>query len=98
MIACSNCPAVIDSDDDPACFTGPEGDGPVLCEPCRDKAEADLVAYHRAGYDAASPEERNPEKYRQDLIDAGRGHLVGGGESLLDYADMLRKRAKEEGR
>ena len=34
----------------------------------------------------------------QDLRDAGRGHLIDGGRAaaLIDKADELRKRAKEE--
>ena len=36
---------------------------------------------------------------QQDLRDAGRGHLIDGGRAaaLIDKADELRKRAKEEG-
>jgi len=30
----------------------------------------------RREWKAASPQERYPEKYRRDMIDAGRGHLV----------------------
>lgn len=35
---------------------------------------------------------------QQDLRDAGRGHLIDGGRAaaLIDKADELRKRAKEE--
>ena len=32
---CSGCSTLIDSDDDPECFTR-HGDGPILCEGCRD--------------------------------------------------------------
>lgn len=36
---------------------------------------------------------------QQDLRDAGRGHLIDGGRAatLIDKADELRKRAREEG-
>jgi hypothetical protein len=33
----------------------------------------------------------------QDLRDAGRGHLIDGAGPLLDKADELRKREREEG-
>lgn len=38
------------------------------------------------------------ERDLQDLRDAGRGHLIDGGRAaaLIDKADELRKRAKEE--
>lgn len=32
----------------------------------------------------------------QDLRDAGRGHLIDGAGPLIEKADELRKRAKEE--
>lgn len=36
------------------------------------------------------------ERERQDLRDAGRGHLLGEYRSPLDVADEARKRSKEE--
>lgn len=47
-------------------------------EPC-DACEAERDAerkYWLGRWKVASPAERDPEKYRADLIDAGRGHLV----------------------
>lgn len=37
------------------------------------------------------------EQERQDLRDAGRGHLIDGIGPLLEKADELRKREREEG-
>jgi len=47
-------------------------------EPCSSCAEwlAVVGDEMRREWKAASPQERDPEKYRQDMIDAGRGHLV----------------------
>lgn len=46
VLRCTRCSALIDSDDDPACFVenpglpGSMGDQ-VLCEPCRDREESE---------------------------------------------------------
>jgi hypothetical protein len=43
-------------------------------EPCPQcKASAEVW---RQEWEKASPAERNPRQYRQDMIDAGRGHLL----------------------
>jgi len=42
MIRCTNCAALIDSDDDPDCFIPPDKidkRGHVWCETCRDREE-----------------------------------------------------------
>jgi len=70
MIRCDQCSGLIDTDEHPETHEA-ESDQ-WICWRCRDKTEA----YWRAEYNAASPEEKNPEKYRQDMIDAGRGHLL----------------------
>lgn len=46
---------------------------PIGCESCR-AIEDDM----RREWAVASPEERDPERYRREMIDAGRGHLLGG--------------------
>ena len=48
MIRCERCPTLIDSDDDPDCFVSiNDNDSIVMCEPCRDKHEAETFAYGR---------------------------------------------------
>lgn len=37
------------------------------------------------------------EQERQDLRDAGRGHLIDGAQPLIDKADQHRKQEREEG-
>ena len=45
MIRCDRCSVLIDSDDDPECFTSKDKphdcEGRVLCEPCREQCEVD---------------------------------------------------------
>lgn len=67
---CDQCDKPVDADDadDLRC---PES-GDVVCQKCRDETEA----YWRAQYNAAPLSERNPEQYRREMIDAGRGHLL----------------------
>jgi hypothetical protein len=38
MVICTRCDRLIDSDDDPECFTK-RGDGPIVCECCREDNE-----------------------------------------------------------
>ena len=45
------------------------------CERCEVSFEADM-AYWRGKWAVASPEERDPGKYLEDMIDAGRGYLL----------------------
>lgn len=45
------------------------------CEACM-KRDAQTMAYWLGQWKVASPEERDPEKYRAEMIEAGRGHLV----------------------
>lgn len=40
FVWCSGCDKLIDSDDDPACFTK-RGDGPIVCECCREDDETE---------------------------------------------------------
>jgi len=49
---------------------------PGPCDECREWAEAEMRRSRRE-WAVASPEERDPEGYRRDMIDAGRGHLLG---------------------
>lgn len=54
------------------------GDRCVLCE-----AEYQEEARYWLGkWNAALPSERDPEGYRQSMIDAGRGHLVKGDHNV----------------
>lgn len=46
------------------------------CADCRRYLE-EQAAYWRRAWARASPQERNPEQYERDMIDAGRGHLLG---------------------
>lgn len=54
VVFCGACANLIDSDDDPECFTR-NGDGPVRCEPCRETDSADDYACDMA--DAQNDEE-----------------------------------------
>jgi len=49
------------------------------CPACA-KALADDHSYYARQWAAASPAERDPERYAQDMKDAGRGHLLRDGE------------------
>jgi hypothetical protein len=54
------------------CRAGEDG------EPCAEyqKAMEEEDRYWRAQWAAASPAERDPERYRADMIEADRGHLL----------------------
>lgn len=69
MDRCITCFRPVDTDEDTDCY---DAEGQCTCEPCRDAT----VDYWRAIYDATPPAERNPTQYRQDMIEAGRGHLL----------------------
>jgi hypothetical protein len=45
------------------------------CVRCEAKYQED-AAYWRCQWESALPSERDPDKYRESMIDAGRGHLV----------------------
>ena len=45
------------------------------CEACM-KLQAEKQAYWYSKWKVAPLSERDPEAYRQSMIDAGRGHLV----------------------
>ena len=69
MMRCDGCSKLIDTDDDPDCF---DSEGHGFCEPCRDRHWEDglaLAAEHES-------EVIQPQRDRQDIIDAGRGHLL----------------------
>ena len=53
-------------------FTAWDDDTPVACPACAASEAADMAHYARM-WAVASPEERDPERYAQDLRDAGRG-------------------------
>jgi hypothetical protein len=69
-IKCEACAAPVDADeaDDLRCAES----GDIICQKCRDDEEA----YWRGLYEATPVSERNPEQYRRQMIDAGRGHLL----------------------
>ncbi len=69
-IKCDACAAPVPADeaDDLRCSES----GDVICQKCRDDEEA----YWRDQYSIAPLSERDPEEYRRQMIDAGRGHLV----------------------
>lgn len=103
-VQCDACRDHVAGDDIEECTVmvgGPEDrDSIHLCRACFDKHEAEQEATarrYKAEYDAAPLSERNPEQYRREMIEAGRGHLVDGIERLVDCADNDRKRMKEEG-
>lgn len=70
MMQCYLCPQLIDTDDQPETY---EDEADVwVCWPCRDARMREM----KATYDAAPLSERNPDQYRRDMRDAGRGHLL----------------------
>jgi hypothetical protein len=50
---------------------------PGPCPACVAELRAE-TAYWRRQWDAASPEERDPERYAADMREGGRGHLLRG--------------------
>jgi hypothetical protein len=48
---------------------------PIPCLDCQ-ASYRDSHAEAWREWQAASPEERDPEGYRRDMVDAGRGHLL----------------------
>ena len=70
MIRCDTCSRLIDTDEHPD--THDSESDQWVCHPCRDEE----MEYWRYQYETASLAERNPERYAQDMVDAGRGHLL----------------------
>lgn len=70
---------------DPDCHSLDLCDEGRYCDKNRAEAEADHA------YLKGTP---SPEQYRQDMIDAGRGHLLP--DVLADRIDMARMRMKDE--
>lgn len=66
-MSCTN--RVLDEDGEDVCECGDEG---RMCEQC-ESAES---AYWLAQWKIAPLSERDPERYRQEMKDAGRGHLL----------------------
>lgn len=60
------------ADLDHPCDGGPDGEP---CESCQAYREASMADARRS-YAVRSPAERDPAQYREDMIDAGRGHLL----------------------
>lgn len=56
---------------------GCHGDDGEPCAACRIITERE-ERYWRGQWAVASPAEGDPDRYAQDMRDAGRGHLVGG--------------------
>lgn len=70
IIHCDGCDKRIDTDEDVDCY---DSEGQAYCERCRDEHEAD-------GIILAAEWEREverPLRERKDIIEAGRGHLLG---------------------
>lgn len=59
------------SNDGRPCRTD-EGEPCAQCQATIDEEDR----YWSAQWVVASPEERNPERYRREMIEAGRGHLL----------------------
>ena len=60
---------VLDEDGERVCECGDEG---RACEACAEKERG----YWATMFRAAPLSERDPERYAQDMRDAGRGHLL----------------------
>lgn len=66
---CDKCSRQVDTDEDVYCY---DSEGQCFCEPCRD-------AWLEEGRAMAAEYQREviqPQLDRQDVIDAGRGHLI----------------------
>lgn len=80
IIHCDACRKPVDTDlVDMERFPVGEDDSFQLCPVCAEaelaNQEATMAASWRE-YTIAPLSERNPEQYRQDMIDAGRAHLL----------------------
>lgn len=58
-----------------------------------DKHEAEAMAEHRRDYLNAGGYAQTEDQMRQDMIDAGRGHLLP--DVMADKIDMARMRMKD---
>lgn len=80
IIHCDACRKPVDTDlVDMERFPVGDDDSIQLCPACAAEWFADQHAEMTAArrdYDIAPLSERNPEQYRQDMIAAGRGHLL----------------------
>jgi hypothetical protein len=98
---CDQCDKPVDTDvTEMESFACGEDDSFSVCPGCAEKilaAQEQAMRAARAEYHAAPLSERNPTQYRQDMIDAGRGHLLPEhAERMNEMADMERKRRREE--
>lgn len=66
------------TDGEKNCSEGVDGE---WCLACITAWQRDY-SYWKAQWDAATDAERDPEKYRESMIDAGRGHLVKGDHNV----------------
>jgi hypothetical protein len=65
------------ADEGHPCTAGsPEDDDGIPCAACA-AYDAEMMRQTAAAWAVASPEERDPERYRRDMIECGRGRLVG---------------------
>lgn len=64
---CETCQAAVDHEE---CYSDDEGQH--FCDPCREAEQA----YWLGQYRATTLKDRNPERYRREMIDAGREHLL----------------------
>lgn len=64
--------ATCTADLDHPCDGGEDGEPCSSCVKWSDEAHA----YFRREWEVASPADRDPEGYRRDMIDAGRGRLL----------------------
>lgn len=80
IIRCDQCDRHVDTDhDEVERFACGEDDSFSVCPACAEKIfaeqEADMLAAKRE-YDITPLSERDPERYRREMIEAGRGHLL----------------------
>lgn len=80
IMRCDQCDKPFDTDQvDMERFPCGEDDSFNACPTCAEKIYADQEYEMQAAYAeyvVASPEQRNPDQYRADMIAAGRGHLL----------------------
>lgn len=72
LLPCDRCRLQIDTDEEPETYC--EHNDQWICHLCREKE----ASRWKNEYDAAPLSERDPKRYREEMIDAGRGHLLGG--------------------
>lgn len=80
LVRCDQCDKPVDTDQvELERFACGEDDYFHVCPDCAEKINAEQEATarrYKAEYDAAPLSERNPEQYRREVIEAGRGHLL----------------------